>query len=83
MIDQDAAAAGGLPPASMTPRNDNIVVPKKQITNIKPRTDIFNYDNNPDSGNNKNNRAKNQNGSPVNHRLNEHFGLQPFQHHHM
>lgn len=79
IIDQDAAAAG-LPPVSMTPRNENFAVNKKPGANAKPRPDIFNYDNNAD-GNNQNNRGSNSNSSPVNNRLQDHFGLQPFQHH--
>jgi hypothetical protein len=77
IIDQDAAAAG-LPPASMTPRNESAAGNKKAGANVKPRPDIFNYDNNMEANNN---RGSNSNSSPVNNRLQDHFGFAPFQHH--
>lgn len=76
-MDQDAAAAG-LPPATTTPRNnENFVVQKKPQTNVKQRPDVFNYDN----FENQQNGRQIGNHSPVTNRLQDHFGLQPFQHH--
>lgn len=46
---------------------------------MKPRPDIFNYDNNAEPNNNRG--GSNSNSSPVNNRLQDHFGFAPFQHH--
>ena len=59
------------------------MVPKKPQTNVKQRPDIFNYDNFENRMKGAGPAGNNANNAPTANRLQDHFGLPPFQHHHL